>query len=253
MVVADAALTERGLLGLDVVWGASAVLSFAAGLVTGRLWALAASPALAALAFGGVALDWWGGGLGERWGILAVVLTLAAGLLAAVGIGSFHLGARLFGGRLQMPGWTWRTAGVGALLAAVAGFWYLSTRAPDVARLQASTAADLYYLGDEFEGYRLTHAEASASEALFIYGDCETRLGLVDGGCSPPLQLQEEFTPRVGARRRGDCPSSPPPAATPGSDPSSVFVLARGTAITIYARDRAQALRAARALRPICP
>lgn len=254
MVVAGAALTERGLLGLDVVWGVSGAFSFAAGLVTGRLWALAVAPALAALVFGGVALEWWGGGLGERWGIVALVFTLAAGLVAAAGIGAFHLSARLFAGRLWTPGWAWRTAVVGVLLVAVAGLWYLSTRVPDVGRLQARTAADLYYLGDEFEGYRLTHAEASASRAFLVYGDCESRLGLVDGGCSPPLQLQEEFTPRVGERRRpGDCPPFSPPAATRGSDPSSVFLLVRGTAIMIYARDRAQAFRAARAIRRICP
>jgi len=254
MVVAGAVLTERGLLGLDVVWGASGAFSFVAGSVTGRLCALAVPPALAALVLGGVALDWWGGGLGEQWGIVAVVLTLAAALVTAAGIGAFHLGARLVAGRRWTPGWAWRTAVVGAFLVAVSSLWYLSTRVPDVGRLQARTAADLYYLGGEFEGYRLTHAEATASRAFSVYGDCESKLGLVDGGCSPPLQLQEEFTPRVGERRRpGDCPPFSAPAPTQGSDPASVFLLVHGTAITIYARDRTQAFRAARAIRPICP
>jgi hypothetical protein len=251
--LADAALTEKGLVSLDVVWGASEALSFAAGVITGRLWSFAVPPALIALVVGGVALDWWGGGLGDQWWTVAVAFMLIAGLLLAAGIGAFHLGARLIGGRLATPAWAWRTAVVGVVLIAVAGFWYASTRAPDVAPLVARTGADLYYLGDEFEGYRLTHADAGPSGALFVYGDCESRLGLVDGGCSPPLQLQEKFTPRASGERSADCPPAPQRAATPGSDPSSVFLLVRGTAITIYAHDRAQALRAARAIRPVCP
>jgi hypothetical protein len=248
-VLSTATLTEKGLLESGDVFVIAAILSVAAGLLVGRWRALVAGPALAALAVAGIAADWWGGGLGDRWETSFGWLALAAAGLTAIGVV-----VALVVRRVRPLGFGWRAAVTSAALVAIAAFWFVSTRPPDVDGVQSRAASTLYYLGDSFEGYRLTHAEEWGGHALFAYGDCEVEFGQgADGGCSVPLQLQEQFPP-------GDGPSGcgPPPgrARPKPEDPAALVVFAGSTTIEIYAHDRARGLRAAQALRPVggaCP
>lgn len=246
MVVTGAVLTDRGLLDSGDTFVAAAILSLAAALLTGRWSALGLPPALVAFAFVGIQADWWGGGLSDSWERVFVELTVLAVLVGAAGI-ALHRAARAIAARRQSTlRWWWRAAVAGATLVAIAGSWYLSTRPPDVSVLQAPSK--LYYLGNSFEGYRLTHAEAGGGRALFAYGDCESPVGYVDGGCTVPLQLQERFTPGAGSP---PCPPGPGQARRSRDDAAALLVVAGSTMIQIYAHDIPRARRAARALRPV--
>jgi hypothetical protein len=243
-VLGTAALTEKGLLESGDVFVAGAILSLAAGLAVGRWRAVGAGPAFAALAVAGIAAGWWGAGLGDRWQTSLVWLALAAAVLTATGVALASVARRF-----RPLGRMWRAFVSSAALVAIAGFWFVSTRAPDVDRVQARAASTLYYLGDSFEGYRLTAAEEWGGRALFAYGDCEVEFGQgADGGCSVPLQLQEQFTPGDGPSGCGPPPGLPRPKR---EDPAALLVFAGSTTIEIYAHDRARGRRAARALRPV--
>jgi hypothetical protein len=241
--VAAATLTERGLLDLTDVFVVGAILSVAAGAVVGRWRALLVPPAMAALVFAGIEAGWWGGGLGERWETSFVASTLA-GVVLAVGGVALHLLAR----RLRATGTVWRAAAVGGALVAIAAFWFVSTRPPDVGRMQERAASPLYYLGDSFEGYRLTHAEGGDGRAFFAYGNCEMPVGQVDGGCPVPLELQEQFPPGSG---QPECAPQPGRPRQSAEDAAAVVVLAGSTTIKIYANEPGRAFRAARALEPV--
>jgi hypothetical protein len=74
----------------------------------------------------------------------------------------------------------------------------------DIDKLRASSEPR-YWLGEEFEGLPLTHAD----DRLIVYGDCDPG---PDAGCSPPLELQHwalgerhpsQFTEAPG--RLADC------------------------------------------------
>jgi hypothetical protein len=190
-VLSTATLTEKGLLETGDVLVVAAILSVAAGLLVGRWRALLTGPALAALAVAGIAAGWWGGGIGDRWEVSLVWLVLVAAALTATGV-SLALAVR----RFRTLDSLWRASVASAALVGIAGYWFVSTRPPDVDGVQARAASTLYYLGDSFEGYRLTDAEEWGGRALFAYGDCEVEFGRgADGGCTVPIQLQEAFTP----------------------------------------------------------
>jgi hypothetical protein len=56
--------------------------------------------------------------------------------------------------------------------------------------LEAARAYDglpLYWVGDEFEGFELTHVGTGGVASVFVYGTCEIT---GDHGCPPPLQIQ---------------------------------------------------------------
>jgi hypothetical protein len=126
--------------------------------------------------------------------------------------------------------------------------WSISTRPPDVPSVQSQAQSTLYYLGDSFEGLPLVHAEGFQGRALFVYGTCDVPVGQVDGGCSPPLQLQEEATPVAGPLGCSPRPGRPRPYE---HDPSATIVFAGSTMIKIYANDPARGRRAAHALEPV--
>jgi hypothetical protein len=56
----------------------------------------------------------------------------------------------------------------------------------DLSRARDFRAYSLYYLGDSFEGEKLTLAPKRYTNS-FIYGDCEAES---DAGCAPPIELQ---------------------------------------------------------------
>jgi hypothetical protein len=58
------------------------------------------------------------------------------------------------------------------------------------AELEAARAYDelpLYWVGDEFEGFQLTHVRTGDGAVGFVYGTCEIT---GDHGCPPPLDIQ---------------------------------------------------------------
>jgi hypothetical protein len=248
-VLGTATLTEKGLLETGDVFVAAGIFSVAAGLLVGRWRALVTGPAFAALAVAGIAAGWWGGGLGDRWEVSLLWLGLVGAALTATGV-ALALAVR----RFRTLDSLWRASIALVTLVAIAGYWFISTRPPDVGDVQARAASTLYYLGDSFEGYRLTAAEEWGGRALFAYGDCEVEFGQgADGGCSVPIQLQEAFTPGDGPSGCGPPPGTPRPKP---EDPAALVVFAGSTMIEIYAHDRARGRRAAQALRPItesCP
>jgi hypothetical protein len=248
-VLSTATLTEKGLLATGDVFVVAAILSVAAGLLVGRWRILVAGPLLAALAVAGIAAGWWGGGLGDHWESSLVRLALVAAALPATGV-SVALVVR----RFRALDSRWKASVASATLVGIAAYWFVSTRPLDVDDIQARAASTLYYLGDSFEGYRLTDAEEWGGRALFAYGDCEVEFGRgADGGCSAPIQLQEAFNPGNGPSGCGPPPGTPRPKP---EDPAALVVFAGSTMIEIYAHDRSRGRRAARALRPIsesCP
>jgi hypothetical protein len=112
----------------------------------------------------------------------------------------------------------------------------------------AVAARGSFWLGPSFEGLPLTHDEPG----FYVYGDCDIEPGS-EGGCSPPLQVQNATS----------CERNPV-----GLDiaPSRLFKLRGGAiaatyeaghlqmgsgrrAVTVFADSARQAIRAARALR----
>jgi hypothetical protein len=248
-VLSTATLTAKGLLETEDVFAVVAILSVTAGLLVGRWRALVAGPALTALAVAGIGAGWWGGGLGNLWPVALVLSALFAAALTAIGV-SVALVVR----RFRALDTLWRASVASAALVGILGYWFVSTRPPDVDHIQARAASTLYFLGDSFEGHRLTDAEEWEGHAVFAYGGCEHEFGLFgDGGCAMPLQLQVAFTPGAGPAGCGPVPGTPKPHAY---DEAALVVFAGSTTIEIYADDRTRARRAARALRPVagsCP
>jgi hypothetical protein len=67
-------------------------------------------------------------------------------------------------------------------------------------RLETVAAAEgppSYFLGESFEGIDLTSVEEEG--AVFVYGTCEFEGG--DGGCAPPMQVQNNVAHVSGAAR----------------------------------------------------
>ena len=116
----------------------------------------------------------------------------------------------------------------------------------------------LYYLGESFDGLPLTHAESSADrKGFFVYGTCEPPPGS-EGGCAPPLQVQNfplarrhpsmfEVAPGTPARCRRTRVRGVPAAVFETTD-GALEVYAGETVVVVSARP-GQTMRAARALR----
>jgi hypothetical protein len=112
----------------------------------------------------------------------------------------------------------------------------------------ASAAPADFWLGSSFEGLPLTHSEGGH----YVYGDCDIEPGS-DGGCSPPLQLQNATTCErnpvaldVALRRivklRGG-------AVAATLNAGHVEIGTGRRAVSVYANSPRRAMRAARALR----
>jgi hypothetical protein len=61
---------------------------------------------------------------------------------------------------------------------------------------EAAAGADgtIYYVGPEYEGLPLVEVQSGPEAAYggvsFIYGECEVEMHGTEGGCVPPLQIQ---------------------------------------------------------------
>jgi len=163
-----------------VLWS-TVSLSMLAGLGSRRLLALLAPVALTLLAFVGLDHDWWGGGLGPEWHPEFVALLVYACFATAVGRGLRLVVDRVgrgVGGRRWTPVWT-----AGACLSwigAAGVYGYATTRPADVSAIRSAPGPEVYYLGDSFEGSRLTHARSYGAITTFTYGVCDPLVGMVD-------------------------------------------------------------------------
>jgi hypothetical protein len=66
--------------------------------------------------------------------------------------------------------------------------WLLGEDEVDLAQARAFDEYPLYWVGERFEDWELTHFDVMPGFATFIYGDCEVTGN--DGGCPPPLSIQ---------------------------------------------------------------
>jgi hypothetical protein len=145
--------------------------------------------ALTSFIFFGVERDWWGGGLADGWEPVFAWTTTVGVALASLGV-AMSLGIRR--SRELRP--MLRLAVVCGCVAALGGYWYAKTRPPDLDEFQASPRP-FHYLGNSFEGLRLTYAEVDGGSAFLVYGDCDTEIGSTEGGCGAPLQLKNVTCP----------------------------------------------------------
>jgi hypothetical protein len=155
----------------------------------GRLVALVVPVALVAFLYAGLEADWWGGGLADGWRTFFALDMVVALLAGTIGLVIHRLVAR----RWPVPERA-RVAVCALCLGGLAVAWYASTRPADVDALRDSPRT-LYYLGDSFEGLRLTHASAGTRGGYFAYGDCEMAVGLTEGGCTVPLGVDNVACP----------------------------------------------------------
>jgi len=88
-----------------------------------------------------------------------------------------------------------------------------------------SNPTDLYWLGPYFAGMRLTSTPEEHRYSTFVYGDCELPEG--EGGCSPPVQIQNWSA----------CARNPLRISFP---PYQVFPLRGGGIVSVYEGSRAE-------------
>jgi len=88
-----------------------------------------------------------------------------------------------------------------------------------------SDPTDLYWLGPYFGGMRLTSTPEEHRYSTFVYGDCELPEG--EGGCSPPVQIQNWSA----------CARNPLRISFP---PYQVFPLRGGGIVSVYESSRAE-------------
>lgn len=88
-----------------------------------------------------------------------------------------------------------------------------------------SDPTDLYWLGPYFAGMRLTSTPEEHRYSTFVYGDCELPEG--EGGCSPPVQIQNWSA----------CARNPLRISFP---PYQVFPLRGGGIVSVYEGSRAE-------------
>ncbi len=61
---------------------------------------------------------------------------------------------------------------------------------PDLETARDFDGYPLYYAGEDVAGLPLTHADVLASQASFVYGECDPGVGMDPGGCAPPVEVQ---------------------------------------------------------------
>jgi len=121
----------------------------------------------------------------------------------------------------------------------------------DIDNLRDS-GAPLYWLGKEFEGLPLTHAD----ERLLVYGSCEAKS---DTGCAPPLELQHWPLVQRHPSKFTIAPGTPTPctrgtvggtlvASFPTTGGLEVYV---GRTVVVVFAEWLRSLRAVKALRAL--
>jgi hypothetical protein len=118
-------------------------------------------------------------------------------------------------------------------------------------RLERQTRFPVYYLGDSFEGFALSHIEYNRQprpSASLIYGTCEVP-AFADGGCAPPVEVQVH---RACGPSRPDIRSARQRSKIRGVPTrflgGGLAVYTGNVTITIFGRSKR---RAAQTLRPI--
>jgi hypothetical protein len=110
----------------------------------------------------------------------------------------------------------------------------------------------IYFLGREFAGLPLTHAESvRRGHGFFVYGTCEVPKGPDAGGCTPPVQIQIfPFDPEMWSAASG-CRRLRPLRGVLTVRHDGLVLFTRNTVVKIYARGPAEDRRVARALRAV--
>ena len=116
----------------------------------------------------------------------------------------------------------------------------------------------MYWVGREFEGLPLTHAERVGDEVLLVYGDCEIedQGWFEDGGCAAPISIDHRpirrWNPNVYRRTNGapwGCGGTIRGAPVARGDGIELYT--GEWEITLYATSGRQTERLAHALRPL--
>ncbi|MFN2467332.1 MAG: hypothetical protein ABR521_04265 [Gaiellaceae bacterium] len=116
--------------------------------------------------------------------------------------------------------------------------------------LRQAPGPPMYWVGTSFAGLRLTHAEGGSPgrRAFFGYGECDPG---PHGGCPIPIQIQHSapFSP-AKISKHVSCART-----TIRGVPAAMFdgldVYTRDVVVRIYARSTPEAIRVAKAMRPI--
>ena len=144
-----------------------------------------------------------------------------------------------------------------ALLAfAAAGCLGSDGRVPNVENVDAdlerarSSATRLYYAGRSVAGLELTAVSLTGpGRATFLYGTCERPEG--EGGCAPPIQVQQVPFSAAAWRRASSCRAVEPIRAVPAARHDGLVVFTGRTTVKVYARSPAEERRVLLALRPV--
>ena len=89
------------------------------------------------------------------------------------------------------------------VLAAAVALAACDQEAPELDALRRFDGYPLYFAGTAVAGLPLTHAEVLPNQTFFIYGDCETGVGVDPGGCAPPVEIQIWPSRPIAAGLRG--------------------------------------------------
>jgi len=108
----------------------------------------------------------------------------------------------------------------------------------------------LYWAGPTVAGLELTAISlTSRARATFFYGTCELPAG--EGGCSPPVQVQQFLFSAATWSRAERCSALAPIRGVPAARHDGFVLFTRVRVLKIYARSRADERRVALALRPV--
>ena len=106
------------------------------------------------------------------------------------------------------------------------------------------------YAGRSVGGLELTAVSLSGpGRATFIYGTCELPEG--EGGCSPPIQVQQFPFSTAAWRRAVGCRTLEPIRGVPAARHDGLVLFTGRRIVKVYARSPAEEREVARALRPI--
>lgn len=119
----------------------------------------------------------------------------------------------------------------------------------DVRQVAAQAGQAVFYLGPRFAGLPLTGANGGPGGVTFIYGTCEIALP-AEGGCAPPVQVQNLPFRAGNWRSAVGCYGLPPVRGLPAARHDGLVLFTDAGLVKIYARNRGEDLRAVRALVP---
>ena len=108
----------------------------------------------------------------------------------------------------------------------------------------------LYWAGSSAAGLELTAISlGTPPRATFFYGTCELPEG--EGGCSPPIQVQQFPFSAAAWRRAEGCRGLAPIRGVPAARHDGLVLFTRDRVLKVYARSRGEEREVALALRPV--